>query len=242
MVEPGKAWKYVANAASQGAVDCSGAFTYWYRQAGSYMYHGSNTMWRKYTTEKGKIGEVNLIPGMAVFKMRRDGAEPSSFKNDGQGNFYHVGLYIGDGKVVEAKGTKYGCVTSCISDWGYAAKLKYTEYDVNASDETPSTDDAPSEETRGMVKGGTLNMRGRADKGSARITTIPNGATITIIGENGAWYKARYKNYTGYVMKEYVNLMLYLYKISGETDDKEAAEKISGYAKELGISLNVTGG
>ena len=85
-------------------------------------------------------------------------------------------------------------------------------------------------------------MRGRADKGSARITTIPNGATITIIGENGAWYKARYKNYTGYVMKEYVNLMLYLYKISGETDDKEAAEKISGYAKELGIALNVTGG
>lgn len=242
MVEPGKAWKYVANAAEQGTVDCSGAFTYWYRQAGSYMYHGSNTMWRKYTTEKGKIGEVNLIPGMAVFKMRRDGAEPFAFKNDGQGNFYHVGLYIGDGKVVEAKGTKYGCVTSCISDWGYAAKLKYTEYDVNASDETPSTDDALSEETSGMVKGGTLNMRGRADKGSTRITTIPNGATITIIGENGAWYKARYKNYTGYVMKEYVKLMLYLYKISGETDDKEAAEKILGYAKELGVTLNVTGG
>lgn len=49
MVIPGKEWKYVAGGASEGAVDCSGAFSYWYKQAGSFMYHGSNTMWRKYT-------------------------------------------------------------------------------------------------------------------------------------------------------------------------------------------------
>lgn len=47
-------WKYVWGSAKQGEVDCSGAFTYLYKQAGSQMYHGSNTMYRKWSTEKGK--------------------------------------------------------------------------------------------------------------------------------------------------------------------------------------------
>ena len=128
---PKKPWKYVAGGASEGAVDCSGAFTYWYGKAGSFMYHGSNTMWRKYTTAKGKIGDIDLVPGMAVFKMRQDGKEPDQYKGDGLGNFYHTGCYIGDGKVIEAQSVKTGVVTSCISSWGYAARMKYTEYDLS---------------------------------------------------------------------------------------------------------------
>lgn len=115
-------WDYVAGGASKGAVDCSGAFTYWYKQAGGFMYHGSNTMWRKYSTEKGKIGSITLLPGMAVYKWRNDGKEPFFYLNDGIGNFYHVGLYIGDNRVVEAKGTKYGVVYSNLSEWSHASK------------------------------------------------------------------------------------------------------------------------
>ena len=86
------------------------------------MYHGSNTMWRQYSTKKGKIGEIDLYPGMAVYKWRNDGKEPSQYQDDGIGNFYHVGLYIGDGQVVEAKGTKYGVVYSCINQWTHASR------------------------------------------------------------------------------------------------------------------------
>lgn len=125
-------WKYVAGAAKQGEVDCSGAFTYWYKKGGSYMYHGSNTMWRQYAPKKGKIGEIELVPGMPVYKWRKDGKEPDKYKNDGIGNFYHVGLYIGDGQVVEAKGVRSGVVYSCISEWTHCSTLKYTEYDVEA--------------------------------------------------------------------------------------------------------------
>lgn len=115
-------WSYVSGGASEGAVDCSGAFTYWYNQAGGYMYHGSNTMWRKYSTAKGKIADIDLIPGMAVYKLRNDGKEPEQYRNDGIGNFYHVGLYVGNNTVVEAKGTKYGVVYSDISSWTHASK------------------------------------------------------------------------------------------------------------------------
>ena len=115
-----KHWKYVAKAAEEGAVDCSGAFTYWYKQAGSYMYHGSNTMWRKYCTVRGEIGKIDLVPGMAVFKKRawKESESANPYYGDSFGDIYHVGLYIGDGKVIEAKGKNYGVVESCISEWG----------------------------------------------------------------------------------------------------------------------------
>lgn len=107
-------WKYVAGGAKAGEVDCSGAFTYWYKQAGSYMYHGSNSMWRKYSTEVGKIGEIDLVPGMAVYKIRdwkSDQSENPWYQTE-PGDVYHVGLYIGGDQVVEAKGTRYGVVYS----------------------------------------------------------------------------------------------------------------------------------
>jgi len=79
--------------------DCSGLFTWAFKQLGGFMYHGSNTMWNKYCTAKGKL--VNgrrsdgkeLKPGTAVFVLK-NGDDRS-----------HVGLYIGGGKVIEASGT-----------------------------------------------------------------------------------------------------------------------------------------
>lgn len=243
MVEPGKEWKYVANGTSEGAVDCSGAFTYWYRQAGSTMYHGSNTMWRKYTIERGRIGEIELVPGMAVFKMRKDGKEPSAYKNDGLGNFYHIGLYIGDNQVIEAKGTNYGCVISKLKDWSHAAKLKYTEYDVvltqNKVDDsnTDSVTENNSTQT-GRVIGGTLNLRYRPDVNSNSLVKIPNNTSIPILAEAGAWYKTKYKNLTGFVMKKYVSVGQSEWIITGSTTNEAALAELIYYANSLGITLN----
>lgn len=232
---PKKPWKYVAGGASEGAVDCSGAFTYWYNKAGSFMYHGSNTMWRKYTTLKGKIGSIDLVPGMAVFKMRQDGKEPDQYKGDSLGNFYHVGLYIGDGKVIEAQSTKTGVVTSCISSWGYAARLKYTEYDMSEGGEYP---------TRGTVvtAKGPLNMRSESNKSGAILAKIPNGTALTITGKNGDWYAASYAGKSGYVSAQYVSLAGAIYILSGKTSDADAKDKIVAYANTLGVVFTVTGG
>lgn len=199
-------WDYVAGGASKGSVDCSGAFTYWYKQAGGYMYHGSNTMWRKYSTEKGKIGEIDLYPGMAVYKWRNDGKEPSQYQADGIGNFYHVGLYIGDGQVVEAKGTKYGVVYSCISQWTHASRQKNTDYDVDeiGSDNSSTTSAFPVE---GSVKtsGGVLRVR-KAPVDGEVLGKLSNGASITLIGETNGWYKINYNGHIGYISGDYVVL------------------------------------
>ena len=137
MMHQGK-WKYQWGAAREGVVDCSGAFAYAFSKLGGYMYHGSNTMWRKYTQEKGKLGDMTLVPGMAVFRWRKSGKEPAAYKSDGQGDFYHVGLYIGGGEVIEAKSVNSGVVKSSVSGWPYAAKLTGVDYTGQQPESPPS--------------------------------------------------------------------------------------------------------
>ena len=97
--------------------DCSGLFSWAFKQLGGYMYHGSNTMYREYCTNKGKLSGQTLKPGTAVFTGTED-------------NHGHVGLYIGNGKVIEAKGTQYGVVMSNLSEkkWTYWGELKGVNY------------------------------------------------------------------------------------------------------------------
>lgn len=91
-------------------VDCSGLWWLAYNTIGGYMYHGSNTMWRKYCASKGPLYEGNrtdgqpLKPGTAVFKVK-------------DGNRYHVGCYVGNGNVIEAQSTDKGVVMTPIERW-----------------------------------------------------------------------------------------------------------------------------
>ena len=103
--------------------DCSGLFAWAFRQLGGYCYHGSNTMFRRYSSASGSLaagkrtdGEP-LKPGTAVYKF-----------NASEG-YHHVGLYIGEGGVIEAKGTAYGVVKSKIgSGWTHWGELKGVDY------------------------------------------------------------------------------------------------------------------
>lgn len=105
--------------------DCSGLFYAAFKSLGGYIYHGSNTIWLKYCTSKGELKNgkrddgKELKPGMAVFTYNK--------KKDNRG---HIGLYIGDGKVVEASGTINGVIISKItaSKWVEWGELKGVDY------------------------------------------------------------------------------------------------------------------
>ena len=203
-------WKYVADAAEKGKVDCSGAFTYWYRQAGSFMYHGSNTMYRQYSTEKGKIGQIPLVPGMAVYRWHNDGKEPARYKGDGLGNFSHVGLYIGNGKCIEAKGTKSGIVESNISTWTYASKLKYTIYDLVEGQQNMNVEKQMQNNTETAVYGvvktenGRLNLRTKPSTSAPVALRVERGTRLRILETLDGWYKVKYGNNVFYAMSEFI--------------------------------------
>lgn len=117
--------KYGQQWVGQRVADCSGLFSWAFKQLGGYMYHGSNTMWSKYCTAKGSLSKgkrsdgKTLKPGTAVFKCKN------------VTDYYHVGLYIGDGIVIEAQGTSTGVVTSNVSKWTHWGELRGVSYDDN---------------------------------------------------------------------------------------------------------------
>lgn len=96
--------------------DCSGLFVWAYKQNGEKIYHGSNTIYNKYTSATGSlVGEVDILPGTAVFLVE-------------DGRRTHIGLYIGDGAVIEARGTKTGVIESDLSEWDEWGTLSAVDY------------------------------------------------------------------------------------------------------------------
>jgi peptidoglycan hydrolase-like protein with peptidoglycan-binding domain len=92
------------------------------------MYHGSNTMWNKYCTSKGTLqGGITIRPGTAVFLVNSAGSR------------HHVGLFIGNDTVIEAKGTAYGVVTSKLSHWDEWGELTGVDYTNEGSETVLST-------------------------------------------------------------------------------------------------------
>lgn len=104
-------------------VDCSGLTMLAAKAAGGSLPHGSHTQYTQCCARKGRLisgapedgGELKA--GAGVFKYYQ------SSKRYG-----HVGLYIGGGIVVEAKGAAYGVVTSKPSDWGYFGEWKDCDF------------------------------------------------------------------------------------------------------------------
>ena len=84
-------WPYACPGSNdERGIDCSGMFVRAFRLQGRRIYHGSNTIWRKHLSEKGRIrSAADLKPGMAVFKWKPD--TPAKFRDD-DGDFCHAGL------------------------------------------------------------------------------------------------------------------------------------------------------
>ena len=109
--------------------DCSGLFSWAFKKLGGTMYHGSDTMYRKYCVNKGELckgkrtDQGTLKPGTAVFVWNGS-------------SYSHVGLYVGDGIVIEAMGTIKGVTTTKVSagkwtHWGELAGIDYVNAGQN---------------------------------------------------------------------------------------------------------------
>ena len=237
-------WKYVAGGTTKGKVDCSGAFYYAYKQLGGYMYHGSNTMWRKYSTEKGKIGSIDLVPGMPVYKIRdwTSSQSDNGWYNNEPGDVYHVGMYIGNDQVVEAKGTKYGVVISKLSTWTHASRLKDTEYDIGNEQAEVSQDEYP---TSGAVSisSGWLNVRTAPDSAGERLGKLYNGDIVVITGEVPGWYQIEYNGKTAYASMDYIDKVtedIQEYVITVSIISKTKLNEVMDVLENIGCSPLVT--
>ena len=145
--------KYGSKWIGHKVADCSGLFSWAFKQLGGYMYHGSNSMWDRYCTAKGELKNgartdgQGLKPGTAVFTYNK------TTKKRG-----HVGLYIGDGYVIEAKGTQAGVIKSKVTEskWVEWGELKGVDYSGTAPEPAPAPEPEPAK--RPTLRKGNRNQ------------------------------------------------------------------------------------
>lgn len=112
--------------------------------------------------EKGDIGTMPDIPGILVFMD------------------HHVGVYIGNGEVIEAKGHEYGVVKTKFRGrgWKWWGKCPWIDYGSSVSGKVLK------------ITAGTWNVRAGHGTGFAVLTTVKGGSvyTSTVKDDESGWY------------------------------------------------------
>lgn len=120
---------------------------------------------RSACTERGDISTMPDIPGILVFMSG------------------HVGVYIGNGEVIEARGHEYGVVKTKLEGrgWRWWGKCPFIEY-TNVKDNTPitSTNTVKVTVKKVKLKAGNWNIRKLPSAGSKAITQVKGGGNIEI--------------------------------------------------------------
>ena len=200
---------YGAKWIGQWVTDCSGLFYWAFKELGGYMYHGSNTMWKKYCTAQGDLSGgkrtdgKELKPGTAVFTLKSGG------------NRSHVGLYIGNGKVIEASGTQVGVVMTEVSnkkwnEWGELVGVIYSATVTVTTTTSNKKEDKPVSNTtnENIVGSATVNdtrvaLREYPSTKSTILTRVDKGQRVQTL--ESEWVRVTYMGKTGWMMKKFLN-------------------------------------
>ena len=183
--------KYGAQWVGHYVADCSGLFTWAFKELGGSMYHGSDTMFRKYTTSSGALKDgkrtdgQELLPGTAVFVYK-----------EADGKYGHVGLYIGNGDVIEAANTQKGVIKSKVSDkkWEFWGVLKGMDFK-----------EEPLPKGYAKVTGTRLALRDAPSTSAKVITRVDTGKLVKIeTPPPSDWEYVSYNGQKGYMMKKYL--------------------------------------
>jgi len=135
------------------------------------------------------------------------------------------------------------------SDWSYIQYGKLTAYAASdflsfSSDYPEDISETASDDTGGdsadavsaivATESGSLNLRQKAKAGSTVLTTIPQGATVTVTQVGTTWSAVTYFGYSGYVMTTYLS-----FEGDGDTGDTGETEDLYAQVTTETGSLNL---
>jgi len=196
-------WSYKWGASDEGCVDCSGAFTYAFRQFGLSCPHGSNSIARTYIVGD-LLPAIEAQPGMAAFKVKswQEDDKNNKWYGKAPGNVYHVGLVDEDTRyVLNAKGEQAGFSRDKLNSWDYVAYLKHVDYEGK---EIPIMQKAKVVLPQGAT-GNTVRLRKSPKQVPDNIVTnVPVGTTVLVMEDSGTWCKIEYNGQSGYMMSNYL--------------------------------------
>ena len=169
--------------------DCSGLVMWACAQIGIKVPHGSNAQAKNgYLKKLNLLVESDIPVGSLVFKLR------------GNSDYHHVGIYVGGGDVIEARGSKTGVVKSKLSTWTHWGVLK--ALDQGKEEVVPMSGKAIVD----VPNDGTLNIRSKPSTKGQKLTTVREGSEVEVLAISGDWAKVRYTG-EGYVMTKFLKVV-----------------------------------
>lgn len=204
--------------------DCSGLFRGAWRELDKYRSGGATTIYKSWCGEKGTIDTMPDIPGIAVFR-----GTP--------GNMAHIGLYIGNGEVIDARSSGKGVVR------GKKSAYKWTHWGRLADVDYSETEDEPTVlevKWRGTVKtktGNGINLWDTPLK-TVSVQRVPEGETVAVLDDaQEGLVMAFYGGKLGYADVGYLAPEGGAAGDCGANTDRLAAleERVSALEKILGV-------
>lgn len=185
--------KYInADSSPYVLIDCSGLTDIAFKAGGINIGAGSSV---QNTNAAQKVGRIDPKKNPSAVKpgalLHRSG---------------HVAVMGYDGKIIEAKGWKYGCVA------GQSNLSSFTSA-YNLSGEDASAPQAEKQEPAKVIGKATvvnvsayLNVRPEAGTTKAAIGKLYNGNQVDVTGEAGDWYQINYNGKSAYISKKYAQM------------------------------------
>lgn len=199
----------------RSGIDCSGLWVKCFRDQGSSIYHGSNTIFHDYCTRTEKLTSVSqLKPGMAVFKCKAwtDADKRNKWHGKPPGNLSHIGMVTSVNPLVITHATSPVCTQDFkLGQWAYCGYVRGVDYGfdpVPSPDPEPVPEPVPEPEGKTMIvtaeNGKPVNFRTGPSIKRALVAKIALGETVTVYGQQGEWSQAKYRSKTGWMMSKYL--------------------------------------
>lgn len=174
--------------------DCSGLFRGAWRALWQYRSGGATTIFNTWCSEKGVIGRMPNKEGILLFR----GDDRTK---------QHIGLYMGDGTVVDARGSRQGVLHTTFQE-GYTWTHWGLAEDVDYGGVLPHPEEVPALWT-GYVKtqtGKGISLWPKPTNSGGAVVKIPESVAVDIMGDtpDGGYIEARYGRKTGYVNLTYI--------------------------------------
>lgn len=198
--------RYGAKWIGHMVLDCAGLVYWALMQLNVKTVHHARYLYTDWCKHKGRMvnGQPEdghqILPGTLVFL------------KGSQDHIHHVGVYVGHGVCVEAKGVQYGVVTSELSHWDYWGELRVVDYTDAARLENEEMPEVPEKmEDDGVLfkaqvtnPRSYLNVRNAPDEKATRVFRVENGSIVDVITQESQWWQIKYGRQIGWAWAAYL--------------------------------------
>lgn len=204
--------------------DCSGVMRGAWRALATYRSGGATGIYREWCTRKGAIDTMPDEPGTLVCRGEGD-------------TMQHIGVYVGDGMVVDARGTTEGVLYKPLKSFPWTHWCQPDDVDYAA--QKPSEIIVTPALWTGTVKtrtGGGINIWADNTK-RLSICRVPDGSEIDVLSDpdDKGFATCRHNGWTGAADTQYI------YPPDGE--DAQGAiyrARVDGLKTNKGLNLRST--